>query len=70
MLWRIKIGYYKTQNKDVTNVVYIHDTDASGHIISDVPGIIGHFGSFNIIRPPPGDPAGADRTPACVQMAS
>ena len=35
-----------------------------------VPGIIRRFGSFNTIRPPPGDPAGADLTPACVRMAS
>lgn len=45
-------------------------TDASGHIISHVPGIIRHFGVFNIIHPPTGDPAGADQTPACVQLAN
>ena len=50
---------------------FVHTfTDASGHIISDVPGITGRPGSFNIRRPPPGDPAGADQTPACVQIAS
>ncbi len=45
-------------------------TDATGHIFSDVPGIIGCFGSFNIIHPHPGDPAEADQTPACVQLAN
>lgn len=43
--------------------------DATGHNVSDVPGIIGCLGFFNIIHPHPGDPAGADQTPACVQMA-
>lgn len=28
------------------------------------------FGYFNIIRPPPGVPAEADQTPACVEMAN
>ncbi len=32
--------------------------------------IIGCFGFFNIIHPHPGDPAEADQTPACVQLAN
>ena len=41
----------------------------SGHIVSDVSGIIRCFSSFNIMHPPPGDPAGAEQAPACVRMA-
>lgn len=44
-------------------------TDAPGHVFSADPGVIGCFGALNIILPPPGDPAEADQTPACVQMA-
>lgn len=45
-------------------------TGASGHIISHVPCIIWCFGSFSLIHPPPSDLAGADQTPACVQLAN
>lgn len=44
--------------------------DASGHICSAVPGIIGCSGSFNIIPPHSGDPVGANQTLACVQVAT
>ena len=42
--------------------------DATGHIVSDVPGIFGCFRSFDIIHPHPGDPAGVGQTSACVQV--
>ena len=45
--------------------VYMHllmPLDTSS--VMEPAGIIGRFGSFNIIRPPPGDPAGADQTPS------
>lgn len=35
--------------------------NASGHVLSDVPGIIESFWSFNIINPRVGDPADADQ---------
>lgn len=33
------------------------------------PGVIGYFGSFNIIHPHPGDPAMVDQTTTSVQLA-
>ncbi len=33
------------------------------------PWVIGSFGSYNIRHPHPGDPAGVDQTPTCVQLA-
>lgn len=39
--------------------------DASGHIFSHAPCIIGYFGSFSIIRPPKDNPAEASRSSLC-----
>lgn len=62
---------FKHNIKILGDLSCVHTSSgASGHIFSDVPGIIGCFGSFNFMHPPPGDLAGADETPACVQMAN
>lgn len=66
--WNIFLKRH-SQDKQVDSCVNTSD-DPSGHVISDVPGIIGCFGSFNIIHPHPGDLAGADQTPACGWLAS
>ena len=41
-----------------------------GDVFSDaVPDFLGRFGSFNIIRPPSGDPTRVDQTLACIPVA-
>ena len=44
-------------------------SDAPAHILSNVPGVIRCFGSFNIRHPRPGDPASVDQAVTCVQVA-
>lgn len=48
------------------NSFKIHIQDALGCIISDVPRVIGGFGSFNIRPSHPGDPPGVDQDPDCI----
>lgn len=59
-----------TYMKQTYNIPKMQCNDASGHIVSDVPGAIGCFGSFNSIHLSPGDPAGVNQTPACVYLDS
>lgn len=67
--WVIRKGINQYYYWKFTNCVKA-SSDATGHIFSDVPGIIGCFGFSNIIHSHPGDPAEAGQAPACVQLAN
>lgn len=63
-----------SRNTQVIYFPFFHcantSTDVTGYIFSDVPGVIRCLISFPIIQPHPGDPAVADQTLACVQLAN